>query len=594
MTDIVNTQLVKDKRIGQITDQLTFGVYSGASQISQQKYQAITASPSQIVFNIQIPSQNTLLDKQVPITCRQTINVSYTNSSGGNIAYVDSNDLLALIGYGRYCSLAPYPFHQLINVAQANINSTSVSVNMADVLAAQLRLVNAHDLRAYNSTAPNMFDVYGNYNSSVDALNSIFANYSDSADTDLIGNGAWGIIDCTSSVASPIGNGITTVLSITFETTEHLMLSPFTWAHLPFHNGALYGLTNLNFNFTLLSNANRVWRTASSAPAGTYLQFNAAVPIVLDSTAFTNASVSMALTYMLGASTDILPSTNVSNYYELPRYLNQLPAGTLAPRQTIVVPSQSLQLSYIPDMVLIGVRKRTRLATDPDCWVSPTNISCNFNTVVGILSSTTRYQLYLMARDNGYNGTWYEFQGHANGSWSEPTGEIVTSGGFLVLRFGKDVNFPSAELAPGLLGNYVFQYNLTIENPNIVGGASINLSDYELVTIFMNSGVVSTTAGTTVTYTSLLTRQKVLDTKENQQESFSSDADIQRLVGGGFWDSIRSAVSSVLPIARSIGSVAKPLLGAMKDPRAQAASGVLGALGMGTSGGARHRSDKRL
>jgi hypothetical protein len=58
----------------------------------------------------------------------------------------------------------------------------------------------------------------------------------------------------------------------------------------------------------------------------------------------------------------------------------------------------------------------------------------------------------------------------------------------------------------------------------------------------MNSGVFVCERGTSATYTGILTKQDVLEC--SAQEYYTHD-DVKRLVGGGFWDSIKSGVSSL-------------------------------------------------
>jgi hypothetical protein len=56
----------------------------------------------------------------------------------------------------------------------------------------------------------------------------------------------------------------------------------------------------------------------------------------------------------------------------------------------------------------------------------------------------------------------------------------------------------------------------------------------------MNSGVFVCERGTSSTYTGILTKQDVLEA--SQQDHYTHD-DVKRLVGGGFFDSIKSGLS---------------------------------------------------
>ena len=59
------TVLIEDSRIADITDKEVFGVQSGASQSTFQQFQAVSASNSSIVFNVQIPSENIVIDRHL-------------------------------------------------------------------------------------------------------------------------------------------------------------------------------------------------------------------------------------------------------------------------------------------------------------------------------------------------------------------------------------------------------------------------------------------------------------------------------------------------------------------------------------------------
>jgi len=79
-----------------------------------------------------------------------------------------------------------------------------------------------------------------------------------------------------------------------------------------------------------------------------------------------------------------------------------------------------------------------------------------------------------------------------------------------------------------------------------------------------------------------LTKQDVLDASSQKAISKGS---VRRLVGGSFWDTLKSWVSPVLSATRTLAPLAKAALGAIDDPRAKTAASVIGALGYGPSGG---------
>jgi hypothetical protein len=67
-------------------------------------------------------------------------------------------------------------------------------------------------------------------------------------------------------------------------------------------------------------------------------------------------------------------------------------------------------------------------------------------------------------------------------------------------------------------------------------------NNVEAVLITMNSGVFVCERGTSSTYTGILTKQDVLEA--SQQDHYTHD-DVGRMIGGGFFDKIKSGFSKL-------------------------------------------------
>jgi hypothetical protein len=166
--------------------------------------------------------------------------------------------------------------------------------------------------------------------------------------------------------------------------------------------------------------------------------------------------------------------------------------------------------------------------------------------------------------------------------------QIATCGSILVLEFGKDISLPSY-YAPSSLGSFNLQvkmdvYNQTMKQP-------IFANSYEVCIITKNSGVMVMNRGTTSTYLGLLTKSDVLATSE--QEPYKR-SDVKRLVGNGWFDSIKSAFMHIAP---RIPSIAKSVLSHFKDDHhiAKTAHDVLDHLGYGKhSKGGSKKIDEHL
>jgi hypothetical protein len=151
-----------------------------------------------------------------------------------------------------------------------------------------------------------------------------------------------------------------------------------------------------------------------------------------------------------------------------------------------------------------------------------------------------------------------------------------------MLEFGKDIQLIEDFFASGSLGNFNIQVQLTVDNYNQSIGSTV-----EMVMITMNSGVFVCERGTSSTYTGILTRADVLEASE--QDAYSH-ADVRRMVGGGFLDRLKSGVSKLAPLLKTVASAAAPhvkeYLGKQGSMGKLAAQGI-GALGYGSSGAGR-------
>jgi hypothetical protein len=152
-----------------------------------------------------------------------------------------------------------------------------------------------------------------------------------------------------------------------------------------------------------------------------------------------------------------------------------------------------------------------------------------------------------------------------------------------VLNFAEVIQLTEEYYAPGSLGTFNLQLAVQVQNNQYVDWAA---NSYELVIIPMNSGVFVNERGTSSTFLSLLTKQDVLDALQQQPYS---NYEIRRMVGGGFLDSVKSALGWVkgkLPMVRGV-------LENIPNPYAQTGANVLKTLGYGQSGG--HKAiDNRL
>jgi len=320
---------------------------------------------------------------------------------------------------------------------------------------------------------------------------------------------------------------------------------------------------------------------------------------------FTLGKTRLLFNFLTPHPSDLMPARNIVPFYELPRYISAGGTVSAAVTKamggsyntynyTCVTPGEgrlqtnSLQLNQIPDKLIIFVRKLAGNQNygDPDVALPITQVSINFNNMSGILASANQVQLWQMSRENGVNSSWIEFSGATMGnrvnnnvvngiqfppggggnngnyiaanpqgadpntypvpsfynSWAPYCQQVVpTVGSYLCLEFGKDIQLTEDFYAPGSLGNFNLQVQLSVANYNLY--AYDSQSPCEIVLVTMNSGVFVCERGTSSTYTGILTKQDVLEA--SQQDHYTHN-DVNRMVGSGFGKNFLSAAASGL------------------------------------------------
>lgn len=618
--------LVKDDRL-MVTDSVKYAVIKGGSNMTCSQYNAISQSPSNITFNIQVPSQETIISRNALIRTTLTFSVVATpfpvGVSGATAAFID---------YGNQDAFGPFPLNQCVNSVQWTINNNTVSQNTREILPILTRIHDKRWLARYNGMTPTMFDTYGSYNDAVGNINNPNGNFQAymGLDNDLLPRGIFpvGITGSAGNDINPGGATAQQTAFITITITEPVLVSPWTFAGD--ESCGMYGIQNLNAVYNLSALSPTAFRMANCATrflpntGGSIGQ-----PVV---TLVGVNNTQLLLQFLTPHPSDLMPSRNCLPYYELPRYLTtnlntlagaigmsqsvdvagqgQLlslvgPApttglGTLPQfsQQTIV--SQSLQLNQIPDKLYISCQlppsSQFRSPANTDSFLSIAGISINWNNSSGLLSSATQQDLWRMSVENGSNQNWLEFQGFANGSltttqYTSPTilgitggvfvpvgtqNFIQTAGSVLILEFGKDIELKDDYYAPGSLGNFQLQFNLIVYNSSPV---SLPSNSIVLQTIVQNSGVFSLERGVASSYLGILTKADVLEASREKPYAYS---DAIRMVGGksSFFNRLATVIGKVAP---KLAPIAKEALSDFK------ASKGMGISGGGVSGGRSHR-----
>jgi hypothetical protein len=580
--------LLKDARL-MVTDSVNYAVVKGGSNMTCAQFTAVGGPnfTSTINFNVAVPSQETIISRNalIRVTLEYTLEAATVVIANAAASVAGSG---YLFNYGGVDSFGPFPFTQMINSQQWTINNTTVSQTTRDILAIMLRIQDKRWLARYNGMTPTMFDSYFNASALVGTvLNNPASSFqSMSLDNELIPRGAFPLAAqaCTLTATGAVSTnflaaGTSRKLTFSITVTEPVMISPFVFAGDD--SCGMYGVQNIIAIYNLDTTCNTAIRLGGS-PAARWATGVAPVPVFSKAT-----SPQLLLEFLTPHPSDLMPSRNVlGNYYELPRYITSVgqtiaaATGTATVGQTVTVSSQSIQLNQIPDKLYICVSKpvATRVCTDSDSFLPISGITIQFNNSAGILSSATQQDLWRMSVENGVNQSWLEFSGYAQGA---PNPALVgtsavqfggipiipTCGSVLVLEFGKDIELKNDYYAPGSLGQFNLQFNLTFNNNT---GADIAVGAYQILLMVQNSGVFSLERGVCSSYLGILTKADVLEASRQVPHSYR---DAVRLVGGGECPSMLKRLAGVLGKVESKG---------------------MGQSGGGQSGGKKHDKDRSM
>lgn len=259
MSADIKKVLVLDDRLN-CTDQITYAVMQGAQSMNPAPFQAVSQTVSSHTYNIQVPSETTIIDRRVLWNSTVVLKIDGTPAVG------QFN-----VNYGVTDALAPFPLHQLVSVMTAQINNNSVSLNVRDVIASLLRFHDRRELARYNGTTPTAFDTYQKYSDAVGANNNPLGAFQNATDNDLVSRGSW-VLDyigenadtSTGNNVQTIGTGTARTTYVKFTVAEPLLISPFLWADPKANSQGIFGVQNMNFQFSM-GDATRVWRSAGGA-----------------------------------------------------------------------------------------------------------------------------------------------------------------------------------------------------------------------------------------------------------------------------------------------------------------------------------------
>ena len=529
-------KLVLVSRINDISDKVDVAVESSAAQSTYQSFPSTTASNSSINWNINIPSENVAVDRKIYINTDLTFTVKLENVPLGTAtpfrwAYNDG--------------LGQFPLNSLFSQVQASINNVSVSTPTEDIMAPLLRLCDQEEVSYHNQYTASYLDqnfdtalnfttssinpLAGgnnlNYNGIIQPRGVIVPTIEYYQTTDA------GVFVSNSEVIATAGNIL--YVYVTVNITESIMfLSPFQGLVPSKNDAAMIGINNINIVANIRSNFSDLYKTAS----GDYTR-SVSLGQRGTTTAFTQPKLLLNLLTLQPEQYSRINTRNVLPIQDYARFVSSY-SGTVAAGATNTYTFPIIQLNQIPESLVIFIRPP--LNSDPTDFKSLSNYltintaSISFNNQSGILASCTKQELYDISKMNGSKQSYNDFTGKI--MFDEVA--IGSQGSILVLKPAYNFNLPSF-LSAGSLGQFGLQITLGATNNH--SSAYVNP---DLVCIAVNSGIMVTQQGSSSLYSGLLTKNMVLEAKQ-QQPSMDS-ATFSSLTGGSIQEKCGSNLRKLL------------------------------------------------
>ena len=395
-------------------------------------------------WTIPINSNDTIVDRVFLLDLTLDVSITTQAANIGDYALNDTDNLFAF----RSNALTKW-----IQSVTATIGTSSVTVQIGDCINAFERYGYNNKYQDYCMT-PAMLDnsaVYGDFEGK---MADVLASYSNAFDN-VYPRGTFPIQITTNPVATVANEKLTGIVQVRL--IEPIPIAPFLQSIIDRKQG-LSHLSQIQLQIQF-GNPNRLVSSVN---------FNA---YVSDVSFGKNSNNILVVQYIPGLLDLKAPEIQTLPYNEIAPFPTTEQA--LGPLGTATFVSSTIQLSRIPKEILIFARPTNTMYSTNNytgagattlqngCSVSDhflpfqdvsTAVSVNFNGQT-FLNNCRLPSLYKIARENGYNGNWLQFQGWANATNIGTAGVDVmyssTSGPVLCLKFGKDIPLSNASWAPG-------------------------------------------------------------------------------------------------------------------------------------------------
>jgi len=142
----LSTVLISDSRYADITSSVTIAVKDGPASVIHQKYLTNSNSTSSTHFNINVPSENTLIDRNLHVE--------------GTVSCYYETAIAAAETITFKVAPASFPMNQALQSATITLNNSKTSVQTQDVLQVYLKQFDQKFLSKHCQMTPSYVDKY--------------------------------------------------------------------------------------------------------------------------------------------------------------------------------------------------------------------------------------------------------------------------------------------------------------------------------------------------------------------------------------------------------------------------------------------------
>lgn len=574
--DKLNLKQALDPRLDFSDSYRDYVVQMGAQQQQIVNFRAPSASNSSQSITINIPSMQSVVDREIFIEVPMTFTFQQT-------AVAPATPLNSY-----FDALRANPLSSIIQTMNLTIGqSANTTVPLSDVVQ-PISKVNVWPLRNQQaSLVPCAQDthaaqVVGGVVQYVGAqsANSPFALYSDNSYK--LQRGA-----SLMNVTNNVNGGVCTVQCVLREAVK---LSPLSWSGHDDHG--LVGISQMLLNITFMPNLAFAWSHADNGQVTAWQ--------VLSTTL---GQMNCYVKFLTPKTLTSIPRSVFYNYYtvnrQLTTYQQVIPANTVA---TFV--SQNMILTAIPDTILVCARPARSLVTAasgagsgpayvPDAYLGACNanyfgnpngqgiLNVTWNAQSNVFAEFSCGDIFTMCKKNGYVGEFPEWSGVVGLQGPNfGTNPYAGSGSVIVI---KSTNLPLNDGdAAGKLQNTNLNISFNAYNNT---GSDIPANSYELCCIFIYAGAMEISNGEVYTSFAPLTTKDILDAEKAPRVPMRH---LEMQFGGSWLSSIASGLKKGFAY---VAPHVKSWLANHDHPLAKVAHSGLSALGYGK--GRRSRSRGR-